>query len=92
MNDFKKIFGPNIETWDEVEEDRLEHLEEYVFDADISRGGVGDVLTWLLGNTRGGSARRRRRTRAQVCFGFWLFLTSGLLTLGTGGPGSKKKK
>lgn len=24
------IFGPNVETWDEDEQERLEHLEEYV--------------------------------------------------------------
>jgi hypothetical protein len=24
------MFGPNIETWDEDEQERLEHIEEYV--------------------------------------------------------------
>jgi len=24
------MFGPNVETWDEDEQERLEHIEEYV--------------------------------------------------------------
>lgn len=33
VKDMGKVFGPEMETWDEDEQDRLEHLEEYV-DAD----------------------------------------------------------
>jgi hypothetical protein len=30
MKDFRREFGPNVVTWFEKEEDRLEHLEEYL--------------------------------------------------------------
>ena len=37
------MFGPNVETWDEDEQERLEHIEEYV-------GALGDFLPcdWAL--------------------------------------------
>ena len=68
-NDLKGVFGKEIETWDEEEQDRLEHLEEYVLirGAEVVVGLGVVVLTLFLGSMGGGSARRRRSGRLRVC-------------------------
>lgn len=43
MKDFNKLFGPDIETWDDDEQDRLEHLEEYVETTGFCAGISGDA-------------------------------------------------
>ena len=43
MKELNKLFGPDIETWDDDEQDRLEHLEEYVELDDLCAGIGGDA-------------------------------------------------
>lgn len=38
VKELNKVFGPDIETWDDDEQDRLEHLEEYVDISDFVPG------------------------------------------------------
>lgn len=33
IKDVKREFGPTLATWDEQEEERLDHIEEYVSDS-----------------------------------------------------------
>ena len=90
MKDLNSVFGPNIETWDEKEADRLEHLEGFVGPSNMSQGS-GQMLTTVSGYTREGRALRRRRVGLQVGVTATPSRTS-LLTAKTAGPASKKKK
>lgn len=55
VQDLNSVFGPEMETWDDAEQERLEHIEEYVFPGfpahslcDTMGLWIGSVGIWRL--------------------------------------------
>lgn len=64
FKDLQKVYGPEFETYDEVEEDRLEKIKMYVKRGDTAYGAFAN---FYLVSKQEGRVLQKRRGQKQVC-------------------------